>query len=76
MNVFDRGLQLYLLLLAVVSAVTAVWGVNRFVLGNTTAATGWAVLIGIASALVLVGLLVRYLRSSPDRGRLTREHPW
>lgn len=70
MDVPDRGIQLYLLLVAVVSAVAAVRGTNRFILDNTTAGTGWAVVVGAAVLLVVIELVVRFLRSSTDEDPL------
>lgn len=75
-DVLNRGIQVYLVLLAVVSAIAVTWATNRFVLDNTTAGTGWAVMIGIAVSLVTVGLVVRYLRLSIDQDPPAEDYPW
>lgn len=75
-KLFNRGIQLYLLMLAIIATVAAIWGTNRFILHNTTAGTGWPVIIGIAVSLVVIGLGVRYLYLPTDRGPLSEEYPW
>lgn len=75
-DVLNRGIQLYLVVLAIVSAIAATWATNRFILDNTTAGTGWAVMIGIAVSLVTVGLVVRYLRLPTDPDPPGEDYPW
>lgn len=76
MTAFERGIQLYLLVLAFIATLTFVWGTNGFLLHNTTEATGWALLIGITGVFVVIGVLWHHLRAKNDHGPTLSPYPW
>ena len=76
MSVFDRGLQLYFAILAFITMLTIVWGLNRLLLDQTSAATGWPLMIAIAVGIVLLGIGVRQWRAPVDREDTIEQYPW
>ena len=76
MTLFKRGLQLYSILLVLLSMIIAIWGTNKFYLGQTTAATGWPLIIGTAVGIVLIGAGVRHLTATPEQDPVSEDYPW
>lgn len=76
MTAFERGIQVYLLVLAFIATLTVVWGTNGFVLDNATAATGWPLLIGIAGVFVVIGVVWHHLRAKNDHDPTLSPYPW
>lgn len=76
MDIFHRGLQAYLVGLALVATITGIWGVNRFLLANSTAGTGWPLMIGGAGVLVFLGIGVWYYRSRSTNDESPGPFPW
>lgn len=68
MDVLTRGMQGSWVVLGGLVMLVLVWGVNRVVFGNTTAETGWPLLVGTAIALFgLYGFTRLATAASGDR---------
>jgi len=76
MVTLDRGIQSYLLVLSFGSLVALLWAANRYLFGHTTSETGWPLLFSIAAVVLLIGLGLRRLRSTPDSIPPSESHPW
>ena len=76
MDVFTRGLQAYLVGLALIAALCIVWATNAFVLNNTAAGTGWPLMAAIAAALVLLGVMIRRRWWTTNRDSTLGRVPW
>ncbi|MFB6299310.1 MAG: hypothetical protein ABEH65_03530 [Halobacteriales archaeon] len=76
MEILDSGVRLYLLVLTGVATGTVVWGINRFLLGNTSGGTGWPVMIGVSVVIVALGLLGRLWYTASDADPKIEEYPW
>ena len=75
MSTFTRSVQAYLLMLAFIGALAAIWGTNWFVLDNTTAGTGWPLMVAIAVALVMFGVVIRR-RAAAETDPTREQYPW
>ena len=67
---------MYLGLLAFITTLTIVWGLNRLLLDRTSAATGWPLMIGVAAAVVLLGVGVHFWRAQLDPEDTLEQYPW
>ena len=76
MNLFVRGLQAYLLGLALLTAVGIVWATNAFVLNLTATGTGWPLMVAVAGVLVLLGLVIRHRWRTTHRDSTVEQVPW
>lgn len=76
MTVFKRGVQLYLVVVAFIATLGLVWGANRLVLENTTAATGWPVMAGLAGVVVVIGVFVHRRRKPSEPEPVLAPYPW
>lgn len=66
-NRLGQGVRLYAVLLGSALLIAVVWWVNRSVLGNTTAETGWPVMVGIVVVPVATVIVVKLLFAGSER---------
>lgn len=72
-----QGIRLYVVLLGSALLLAVVWWVNGSVLANTTAETGWPVMVGVVVATVVaLAILRQFSASSDDTSYDARDEPY
>lgn len=72
-----QGIRLYAVLLGTAMLIAVVWWANGAFLGNTTAETGWPVIVGVVAVPVVAVLVVKLLYAgSGDEPYDTNDEPY